>query len=151
MSLSYDACCVTRLVKDKLEKKKVVCNKTLSKFRNVRIRRICTTGRKMEKVTHSAPLHFLMLFDYELFLQVSVLIIGAGPTGLGAATRLNQLGSKDWLLIDQVSCRKRCCSCLGDFLCAWVNPLLCRSLTKLVDWHAPMSLLKASCSTWVAT
>jgi protoporphyrinogen oxidase len=29
-----------------------------------------------------------------------IVIIGAGPTGLGAATRLEQLGHKDWLLID---------------------------------------------------
>ena len=29
-------------------------------------------------------------------------MVGAGPTGLGAATRLNQHGIKDWLLIDQV-------------------------------------------------
>lgn len=34
--------------------------------------------------------------------QVGVLIVGAGPTGLGAATRLHQHGLKDWLLIDQV-------------------------------------------------
>jgi thioredoxin reductase len=39
---------------------------------------------------------------YCLDLQVGVLIIGAGPTGLGAATRLHQHGLKDWLLIDQV-------------------------------------------------
>jgi len=32
---------------------------------------------------------------------VDVLIIGSGPTGLGAATRLHQHGKKDWLLIDQ--------------------------------------------------
>ena len=31
-----------------------------------------------------------------------MLVVGAGPTGLGAATRLNQHGIKDWLLIDQV-------------------------------------------------
>ena len=36
-------------------------------------------------------------------LQVGVLVIGAGPTGLGAATRLHQHGLKDWLLIDQAS------------------------------------------------
>lgn len=35
-------------------------------------------------------------------MQVGVLIIGAGPTGLGAATRLNQHGLKDWLIIDKV-------------------------------------------------
>lgn len=35
-------------------------------------------------------------------VQVDVLVIGAGPTRLGAATRLHQHGSKDWLLVDQV-------------------------------------------------
>lgn len=35
--------------------------------------------------------------------QVGVLIVGAGPTGLGAATRLNQLGHPSWLLVDAVS------------------------------------------------
>ena len=35
--------------------------------------------------------------------QVGVLIIGAGPMGLGAATRLHQHGKTDWLLIDQAS------------------------------------------------
>lgn len=39
--------------------------------------------------------------------QVGVLVIGAGPTGLGAATRLNQVGYDDWLLIDQVRARSR--------------------------------------------
>lgn len=29
-------------------------------------------------------------------------MLGAGPTGLGAATRLNQLDHNDWLLLDQV-------------------------------------------------
>ena len=40
--------------------------------------------------------------------QVDVLILGAGPTGLGAATRLQQHGKKDWLIIDQASC-PGCC------------------------------------------
>lgn len=31
---------------------------------------------------------------------VDILIIGAGPTGLGAATRLQQHGKTDWLLCD---------------------------------------------------
>lgn len=35
-------------------------------------------------------------------LQVGVLIVGAGPTGLGAATRLHQLGYDNFLLIDKV-------------------------------------------------
>ena len=38
-----------------------------------------------------------------LRMQVAVLVVGAGPTGLGAATRLEQHGLKDWLLIDKVS------------------------------------------------
>jgi protoporphyrinogen oxidase len=32
--------------------------------------------------------------------SVDILIVGAGPTGLGAASRLQQLKHKDWLLID---------------------------------------------------
>lgn len=33
-------------------------------------------------------------------IQVDVLVIGAGPTGLGAAKRLHQLNSPSWLIID---------------------------------------------------
>jgi hypothetical protein len=33
---------------------------------------------------------------------VGVLIIGAGPTGLGAATRIQQHGLSNWLIIDKV-------------------------------------------------
>ena len=33
-------------------------------------------------------------------MKADIVIIGAGPTGLGAATRLNQLGKEDWLLLD---------------------------------------------------
>ena len=32
--------------------------------------------------------------------EVDILIIGAGPTGLGAATRLNQHGRENWMLVD---------------------------------------------------
>jgi flavin-dependent dehydrogenase len=39
--------------------------------------------------------------------QVGVLVVGAGPTGLGVATRLNQRGHTDWALIDQAG--GRCC------------------------------------------
>lgn len=33
--------------------------------------------------------------------SVEVLIVGSGPTGLGAATRLNQLGIQNWMLVDK--------------------------------------------------
>jgi protoporphyrinogen oxidase len=32
--------------------------------------------------------------------QTSILIIGAGPTGLGAAWRLHEIGARDWLVLD---------------------------------------------------
>jgi protoporphyrinogen oxidase len=32
--------------------------------------------------------------------EVDILIVGAGPTGLGAGSRLNQLKHNNWLLID---------------------------------------------------
>jgi len=32
--------------------------------------------------------------------SVSTLVIGAGPTGLGAAVRLHDHGDKEWLLVD---------------------------------------------------
>ncbi|BFZ55027.1 hypothetical protein PYCC9005_002065 [Savitreella phatthalungensis] len=35
--------------------------------------------------------------------KVDILIIGAGPTGLGAASRLAKLGKQDWLLVDSAS------------------------------------------------
>ena len=34
-------------------------------------------------------------------MHVKYLILGAGPTGLGAAWRLNELGEDDWLLLDK--------------------------------------------------
>jgi len=69
---------------------------------------------------------------YVSSIQVGVLIIGAGPTGLGAATRLNQHGVKDWLLIDQVGTSRRvtCCAAyrlpwsMHDARSAWL--VLCR-------------------------
>jgi protoporphyrinogen oxidase len=38
--------------------------------------------------------------DTSVDQHVSVLVVGAGPTGLGAATRLHQLGHQDWMLVD---------------------------------------------------
>lgn len=35
--------------------------------------------------------------------KVDILIVGAGPTGLGAASRLKQHKHEDWLLIDAFS------------------------------------------------
>lgn len=36
-------------------------------------------------------------------MKVNILILGAGPTGLGAAWRLNELGRSDWLLLDRAN------------------------------------------------
>lgn len=66
--------------------------------------------------------------DFQLDLQVSVLVVGAGPTGLGAATRLNQHGIKDWLLIDQVSAGAspvgKFCFRVGDRIITFDDELL---------------------------
>lgn len=35
--------------------------------------------------------------------KVRVLVLGAGPTGLGAAARLHQHGESDWLVLEAVS------------------------------------------------
>jgi NADPH-dependent 2,4-dienoyl-CoA reductase/sulfur reductase-like enzyme len=35
-----------------------------------------------------------------VYSEVDVLVIGAGPTGLGAAKRLNQLNDQSWLIVD---------------------------------------------------
>ena len=33
--------------------------------------------------------------------EVDILIVGAGPTGLGAASRLKQLKRENWLIVDE--------------------------------------------------
>jgi protoporphyrinogen oxidase len=35
--------------------------------------------------------------------HVSTLIVGAGPTGLGAATKFHEFDEKDWLLVESNS------------------------------------------------
>ena len=49
---------------------------------------------------------FLLICQIEMSVaieSVDILIVGSGPTGLGAATRLHQLGKTDWLLCDAFS------------------------------------------------
>ena len=46
--------------------------------------------------------------------QVRVLVLGAGPTGLGAATRLHQHGEADWLLLEAVSGCVCVCVCVKE-------------------------------------
>lgn len=54
---------------------------------------------------------------YSTPLQVGVLIVGSGPTGLGAATRLNQLGHPNWLLVDKVGgCPAAAAACAASLL-----------------------------------
>lgn len=46
-------------------------------------------------------------------VEVDVLVVGAGPTGLGAAIRLEELGKDSWLLCEQsAKVRCRCLSLL---------------------------------------
>jgi len=52
--------------------------------------------------TYSFP--FLPPLSFKkLPLKKNVLSVGAGPTSLGAATRLHQHGKTDWLLINQAA------------------------------------------------
>jgi cation diffusion facilitator CzcD-associated flavoprotein CzcO len=44
--------------------------------------------------------------------EVEILVIGSGPTGLGAATRLQQHGHPSWLMIDAFDEAGGC-----DYLC----------------------------------
>lgn len=71
-----------------------------------------------------------------MIMQVGTLIIGGGPTGLGAATRLNQHGRNDWLLIDRV--RFALCADTGLSLKSsspTVDDQRCCGLRVL--WHMP--------------
>ena len=43
--------------------------------------------------------------------EVDVLIIGAGPTGLGAATRLKFHGKESWMLVDALPRPGTCAWC----------------------------------------
>lgn len=42
----------------------------------------------------------MLLSDKMSQEHVDILIVGAGPTGLGAGARLHQLKKDDWLLVD---------------------------------------------------
>ena len=62
-------------------------------------------------------------------------MIGAGPTGLGAATRLNQHGLKDWLIIDQVLDAVEVSACTSCNRCPAIIPLHCSQ-----DWSDSLAL-----------
>jgi protoporphyrinogen oxidase len=57
--------------------------------------------KSSEAVCVSRPCYIHTLFATNNTMEeVKVLIIGAGPCGLGAATRFNQQGEDGWLLVD---------------------------------------------------
>jgi hypothetical protein len=60
-------------------------------------------------------------------VQVGVLVVGAGPTGLGAATRLNQLNHPSWLLVDKV--------CGGE-----ASPACCTTLVNNVAYSLGLTV-----------
>lgn len=87
-----------------------------------------------------------------MVLQVGVLIVGAGPTGLGAATRLQQHGHTDWLLIDQVSAGARVCVVFSSdwLLCCQEHRLPTGQQCVGKDAHAVVATLVASVGTSTA-
>ena len=46
---------------------------------------------------------FATIVFQKIAFEKNVLTVGAGPTSLGAATRLHQHGKTDWLLINQAA------------------------------------------------
>ncbi len=67
-----------------------------------------------------------------------MLIVGAGPTGLGAATRLHQLGHPNWLLCDAVSRRRRALPPVWRGTSA--DPRSCRVLMRAIRGSLGMLL-----------
>ena len=68
--------------------------------------------------------------------QVGVVVVGAGPTGLGAATRINQHGVTDWVLVDQArSSVSRASLSSKEPMFTVGCPIACR-------WRSPFSTLR---------
>ncbi|KAJ3003213.1 hypothetical protein HKX48_001872 [Thoreauomyces humboldtii] len=96
--------------------------------------------------------------------EVDVLIVGAGPTGLGAAKRLNQLGSQSWLVADSFETPGGLASTdvtkqgflfdVGGHVIfshyLYFDEVLDEALPQADDWrhHQRVSYVR-SCQTWV--
>ncbi len=76
--------------------------------------------------------------------SVGILVVGAGPTGLGAATRLQMLGNTDWLLLDAFDEA-------GGYVCSLLFSFVRKIrliLFSHIDWRAPILRLKGSFLIW---
>ena len=94
------------------------------------IEKVCSSSQEMlygRQRASRLAVNMLLASHSHPPAQVGVLVVGSGPTGLGAATRLHQLGHPNWLLVDQVrpssarACQPRLCWLLcvegvGQFL-----------------------------------
>ena len=85
--------------------------------------------------------------------QVGVLIVGAGPTGLGVATRLHQRKHADWALLDQArsTCRRRGITHHARRTSALIICAPRRRQLRRAAWRARTARRRGFCSIWAGT
>ena len=81
-------------------------------------------------------------------VSVKVIIIGAGPTGLGAATRLTQYGNDQWVLLEkdmEVGGLAKTCHSSKGYLFDLGGHI---TFSKLPEYHAMLDSLELSWNTF---
>lgn len=86
-----------------------------------------------------------LIADLVLKLQVNVLVLGAGPTGLGAATRLQQHGKTDWFMIDAVSDQD---SSFHSLICLEAHIVMYSNASPTGQQHGCCTKCKCGIQVW---